>query len=253
MEQKLINRLLAYLGIILCWVVFFSFFSTNRQNKCIVSNAAGYEMKLQSLYEEEQILLESNERNILGSNKIVVVDAGHGGMDSGTCSKDEKYLEKNINLKIVGYMKELLDECGIKVYYTRLTDKKMEPEERVEFINNVKADLVVSIHCNYGKNKDANGVEVLYSSNEERKQELTSKEFSDILKKEILSITHQNDRGLLAGDNIYIISRSKVPIALVEVGFMSNREELKFLLDEGNQQKIAMGLFNGIIRTLEER
>ena len=180
---------------------------------------------------------------------IYVIDAGHGGVDSGTLAANKKYDEKTINFSIANMVKELLEQDkNTKVYMTRENDQFLSPEQRVKFINEKVPDMVISIHCNSADNLDASGVEVLYNTKNEESKELSSQCLGEIIKS-----TKQVNRGLIKGDNIYIVRNSNVPIALIEVGFLSNKEELNYLLKEENQERIAKGIVNGIRKTEGKR
>ncbi len=91
----------------------------------------------------------------------VVLDAGHGGEDGGTV--EQTAMEKEINLAVVLKMRELLENQGIRVVLTREQDMYMKLEERVQVANGEKADLFVSIHCNYyEKDSSVYGLECYY-------------------------------------------------------------------------------------------
>ena len=100
---------------------------------------------------------------------MVVLDAGHGGEDGGTV--EQAATEKEINLAVVLKLKELLEEQGIRVVLTRDKDIFMKLEERVQIANGEKADLFISIHCNYyEKDSSIYGLECYYcKSGEEGK------------------------------------------------------------------------------------
>ena len=93
--------------------------------------------------------------------KTVVIDAGHGGKDPGAISRNGKYKEKNITLSVALKLGSLIKEKypGIKVLYTRSTDKYVGLSERAEFANRNKADLFISIHVNSAKATQARGTE----------------------------------------------------------------------------------------------
>lgn len=171
-------------------------------------------------------------------NKIIVIDAGHGGDDVGTYTPDMKYFEKNINLDIVLQLKKLLDKNNnIKVYYTRTTDKKVYLNPRINIANYLKADYFISIHCNSNRDSRPNGTEVLYKK---------SKKLAAVCLDNLVNETGSKRLGIIKDNNIHIIKKSKVPIALIEVAFMSNNKDLNYLIKEKNQKKIAQGIYNAI-------
>lgn len=185
-------------------------------------------------------------------DKIVVIDAGHGGKDGGTYSKDKEYFEKDVNLSIVLKLKEILDKKDIKVYYTRTEDKTLYLNPRVNFANEVEADLFISIHCNSSESSKPQGAEVLYNENQTG-YGFTSKRLAEIALEEISPVIGRVNRGIVPGSEMVIVGKSKVPVALIEVAFMSNQEDLNFLVQEDNKTKIAEAIYKGIVRALREK
>jgi N-acetylmuramoyl-L-alanine amidase len=185
-------------------------------------------------------------------DKILVIDAGHGGKDGGASSRDGRYLEKNLNLEIVLELKKLLDNENIKVYYTRTKDDSVYLRPRVELANSVDSDYFVSIHCNSNRLSYPNGSEVLYY-NEEFKgvktlelAKLFSTEFGDsvALENKGTVAMHKND--------IYIMRKSKVPMILIEVGYLSNTSDMNYMVNSDNRKAIAKGIFNGIMKAYDK-
>lgn len=202
------------------------------------------------LYEDkEYIYIELIEPHELYET-IIVIDAGHGGEDSGTCSAGIEYQEKDFNLNILIALKELLEEENIKVYYTRLTDEKVYLRPRVELANNLQADLFISIHCNAVENDTTvNGTEILYHQNQ-KNLKMNSEELAEICLEEVVKEIGTASRGLVEADDKYIIGHATVPVALVEVGFLTNPQDLEFIKQEKNQKRVAKGIYNAIIRSL---
>lgn len=185
--------------------------------------------------------------------KIVVVDAGHGGTQPGAVKKD--ICEKDLNLGIVLQLKELLDEVEskkLKVFYTRLEDTNPSLADRADMANQLEADLFISIHNNAsadGRFSNVNGTMVLYS---ESQDENASKRLAQICLENVNESTGSKNLGLIKGDDIYIIRTSKVPVALIEVGYMTNTKELNNLCDTEYQRKAAEGIYNAIMQAFEE-
>lgn len=185
--------------------------------------------------------------------KVLVIDAGHGGGQPGAVKQGIQ--EKDLNLAILLELKELLDQHeDWKVYYTRTDDSDVSLDQRVQLANKSHANLFLSIHNNSthdGKMSDYNGTEVMYD--EKRQEEvLGTMRFAQICLEETVAATGSRDLGLTKGNSIYIIRTSQVPVALVEVGFMTNAEELAKLNSEEYQKIAAQGIYNGIVRALEE-
>lgn len=206
--------------------------------------------ELDTGYDEDYYYVDFIEPKKLYEH-VVVIDAGHGGSDGGA----EKYgiLEKDIDLAIVLALKELFDasEENIKVYYTRMDDTNPSYESRVGLANKSKADLFISVHNNsYNLSSEINGTEVMYS--ESHVGEFTSRRLAEICMEELTTELGSSDRGVLEGDSIYIINNSEVPVALIEVGFMTNREELNLLNSSEYQQKTAEAIYKAVFKALEE-
>lgn len=207
----------------------------------------------QQVYEDKNNIYVTLQNPHKVYDKIIVVDAGHGGNDIGTYTDDMKYYEKDINLSITLYLKELLDKNNnIKVYYTRLSDEKVYLNPRLDIANDLKADLFISIHCNSSDYKNARGSEVLYSTKGQKGMQLKSKKFAEICLEELLNVIKIPDRGVVKSNDIYIVGNARVPVALIEVGFMSNSKDLKFLQKEENRKDIATGIYNGITRAYKQ-
>ncbi|MDF2611381.1 MAG: hypothetical protein K0R92_2855 [Lachnospiraceae bacterium] len=203
------------------------------------------------LYQDDDNIYISLRKPKEVYDKIIVVDAGHGGKDPGTYSRDEQHYEKDINLSIVLYLKELLDREDIKVYYTRTIDKTVYLNPRVYLANDVEADFFVSVHCNGNESSQPSGAEVLFNKNLST-DSLNAERFAQICLDEITNVTGKVNRGLVFGEDVVIIEKAKMPVALIEVGFISNEEELNYLLQESNRKEIANGIYKAIMRAYEE-
>ena len=183
---------------------------------------------------------------------ILVVDAGHGkGQNPGAVMDDA--VEHRINLSIVKKLKKLLDgQDEIKVYYTRLSEADVELKDRVRLANEVQADIFISVHQNAlgTRYNETDGTEVLYSQSDTH--DPGSKELAKILLQHVTEKLKNKKRGLIKGDVIYIIREAKMPVALVEVGFLTNLEEKTKLMGESYQQDVAQALYEGILEAFEK-
>lgn len=158
-------------------------------------------------------------------NHMVVLDAGHGGEDGGTV--EQAATEKAINLAVVLKLKELLEEQGIRVVLTRDKDIFMKLEERVQIVNGEKADLFISIHCNYyEKDSSIYGLERYYCKSGEEGKHYAEKIMETI--KESENIVSRNVKPA----DYYILKNTKVPAVLVEIGYLSNYNERNQLMSE---------------------
>lgn len=184
-----------------------------------------------------------------GTSQVVVVDPGHGGTQPGAVvtTSDGEIYEKDINLAIALFLDTMLDEAGYDVILTRDTDCYVSLETRVEICNGSDATLFVSIHQNILENDtETNGVETWYWDGSSEGLRLAG-----CLQEGIVEATGANSLGLKAADDLYVLHYTAVPSALVESGFLSCGDELKNLLDSSYQEKIAEGIYEGILNYLK--
>lgn len=186
-------------------------------------------------------------------DKVIVIDAGHGSHAPGAVKLGVS--EKSIDLAIVLQLKELLDadERKIRVYYTRTSDTNPTLDQRVQLANKAGADLFISVHNNSdatGNFTKIKGTQVMYSESDDAT--LSSKKLAEICLKNVVDTLGSENRGLLKGDSIYIIRTSEVPVALIEVGFMTNYQELDLLKSTSYQKKAAEGIYAAINEAFEE-
>lgn len=183
-------------------------------------------------------------------DKIIVIDAGHGGEDAGW--KAEELFEKDITLDIVTKLKEKLDESRIKVYYTRVGDENPSREDRIHLANAVKADMFISIHVNYNEeDSDQYGTETFYNSSFFIPG-FGSVELADTVEREVVTSINGKGNGLFeAASDCFILQNASVPAAKVKVGYLSNKQEAILLGKEDYRQRIADGIYNAILKAYE--
>ena len=207
--------------------------------------------ELSYTYREDFLCIDFKDPHEL-YDKVIVVDAGHGGNDSGALQK--KVYEKTINLAILKELKALFDaQSDIKVYYTRTDDSNPTWAQRVELANKAKADLFISIHNNStasGKLSAVSGTMVLY--NEGDTSEHSSRRFAELCLQEVTALTGSKNKGLMSGDYVYIVRNSQVPVALMEVGYMTNAKELEKLQTVEYRKLVAQGFYNAVMLAFEE-
>ena len=188
------------------------------------------------------------------SKGIVLIDAGHGGIDGGAQSKNGT-IEKDINLQISKRLKERLEKEGYKVYMTREEDKELSPkkvkdlEARCKMKIETKCDVFISIHQNKFNSEKCFGAQVWYASNE--KSMKLVKYVQDSLKE---GVKDNNKRLEKAAKEQYKILRDKYDGAclIVECGFLSNNEEEQRLKSESHQNQIVDGITIGINKYFDE-
>jgi len=209
--------------------------------------------------------------------KIVVLDPGHGGKDPGAIGAYGKTYEKNVTLAMGKELKSLLEKKGYKVYLTRSTDIFIPLRQRVKIAQRHNADLFMSIHADSALNRNAKGLSV-YTLSEtasdreaaalaERENKVdiiggvdlseNSKEINDILislsqtdsrnksSKFASYVVNQMQKSVKLVDNTHrfagfaVLKAPDIPSVLLEMGYLSNRQEEKLLKQSSYRKKLA--------------
>lgn len=182
-------------------------------------------------------------------NKLIVIDPGHGGYDVG--AENGHIYEKDINLNVSNYVCDILGKNGYIPILTRDSDVFVSVEDRVDFVNNIKPKLFISIHCNDNEEPSAEGTEILYNV-KDTSSNYNSYWLSEILLDSIIASSGTRKREVINGNSIHIIRNSQVPVALVELGFVSNEGDLALLSTNQGQKIFAKGIADGIIKAMTE-
>lgn len=212
------------------------------------------------IQKKDEIPEESGENGVNGSvsgNKIpgkenvsekpqvplIVIDAGHGGEDSGCM--EGGISEKDINLQIALLAKSKLEEKGFQVMMTRSEDEYLEKEERVELANSHQADAYISIHQNTyeGSDKSVCGIETWYDGTDSARD---SGRLAILVHQETIKSTGAMERELLNQADFCVTGKTLMPSCLIETGFLSNPQECSLLSTGEYQEKIAEGIAEGV-------
>ncbi len=175
------------------------------------------------------------------AGKIICVDAGHGGYESGAIGPTE-VPEKFINIEIAVKVKKLLGQKGAKVIMTRDFDKFVSLYDRVDIANANNAQIILSIHNNSlpdGKNPyEEHGTSSYYYHNQ-------SLPLAKSLQQSLVEATGFNDLGIF--NRSFVLTRPSEALAvLVEVGFMIHPDEYNLLLTPDFRKKSAEGIVKGL-------
>ena len=190
------------------------------------------------------------------SKFTVVIDAGHGGMDSGKVGVDGT-LEKDVNLIIAKKLEKLLTSSDVNVIMTRTTDtglysasssnkKKDDMKKRTDLMSKAHADCVISLHQNSYPEESIDGAQVFYYTGSKQGQQL-AKQLQTRLISHVDPANHRTEK---PNDTYYLLKHVSAPIVIVECGFLSNWEESKKLVDDAYQQKLAWAIHLGILQYL---
>jgi len=195
-------------------------------------------------------------------DRIVWLDAGHGGFDTGTyvVRGDTRIYEKDITLDIILMVYEMFQRSnsGVRAFLTRADDSHVSLSTRTNLWNDTeymiaKADLVVSVHVDYYEGSTAqtvSGVQVNYYRNQlgnTGRVDITNGQFAQILQDHLVNETGARDRQIRGDRGFNIPEGSSMPAVLIETGFMSNSEELAKLLTDEYRRSIARAIYNGIV------
>ena len=189
-------------------------------------------------------------------DKVIVIDAGGGGDDSGVVKQG--ILEKNVNLDIVLQLKEIFDASpdeNIGVYYTRTTDENPNRKLRKTLIDKTNADLFIGVYANAtqsGRMSSIHGTQVWYGETESE-MGMGSKDLAQICLEEITAATGSSNKGLMKEKDDSVISGSRASAVLIKVGFMTNQQELDLLCTKEYQYKAAQGIYHAIKRFFKEK
>jgi N-acetylmuramoyl-L-alanine amidase len=219
---------------------------------------------------KEKSVNEKPVVQVQGGNKIIVIDPGHanrsnlekealapgssemkikdGGGAQGIATKTPEYV---VNMQVAMKLKVLLEGNGFKVIMTK-TDNSLSLGniDRANIGNNANANLVIRIHADSNDNSSVIGASMLVPAamNENTKAiHDESKRCGTIILNTLASEVGMKNRGVVEHSDMTGFNWSKVPVILVEMGFLSNANEDNLLSSDGYENKLALGLFHGIL------
>lgn len=198
------------------------------------------------------------------SEEVLLIDPGHGGIDSGAVGSGGTS-EKHINLSIGLFIKEMAEIDGWKVIMTRIDDRELSPGEgkqsirgfktadilgRKEIIEKAKPKLAVSIHLNsFKQDRGVRGAQTFYPAIGEAEIVKESKALAEIVQQSLVEgIDDGTNRVALSKSDVLLLKNPLVPIVIVECGFLSNPDEEVLLRREDYQREIAKHIYRGIMK-----
>ncbi|MCF6411818.1 N-acetylmuramoyl-L-alanine amidase CwlD [Pseudalkalibacillus salsuginis] len=190
------------------------------------------------------------------TGKIIVLDAGHGGVDGGAVGKGDVQ-EKDIALNISLKLRDYLQQAGALVIMTRETDRDLANDgtkrirnrktedllKRTEIVNSSEADMFISIHLNAIPSSRWYGAQVFYNPAIEENEKLAK-----LIQDQIRSNLENTTRKAKPISTVYMVRKAEIPGSLVEVGFLSNPNERELLKSKLYQTKLAASIYQGILR-----
>ncbi|MBU3172359.1 N-acetylmuramoyl-L-alanine amidase [Clostridium estertheticum] len=205
--------------------------------------------------------------------KVVVIDPGHASITSleqekqapgstimkikepgGAQGINTKTPEYVVNMAVAVRLKGLLIKKGYTVIMTKTENKQMLGNiARAQVGNDSKANLVIRIHADSNDNSSVSGASMLVPTDTENTDPIykVSKQYGQVVFRNLINNVGMNDRGVVERDDMTGFNWSKVPVILVEMGFLSNTSEERLLITEAYQDKLAKGLAEGIDAALK--
>jgi N-acetylmuramoyl-L-alanine amidase len=181
----------------------------------------------------------------------VVMDAGHGGKDPGAVAAGG-LREKDVNLPVTLDIAERLRTAGVKVVLTRRSDRFVELDDRVAITNQTRPDLFVSIHADSSASRLTRGYTVFYPR---RHGPGSASHRAGLCIQRRLDRVDPRGRGLKHHPtvNLRVLEKTRYPALLVELGFLSNRDEAALLESISYQSRLAGAISEGILEYLENK
>ncbi|HET7522427.1 MAG TPA: N-acetylmuramoyl-L-alanine amidase [Bacillales bacterium] len=178
--------------------------------------------------------------------KTIVIDPGHGGIDSGAIGSSHHTLEKKLTLKTAEALAEKLRGAGATVILTRKDDVYISLEERVSTAEQYDADAFISIHYNASLYPEARGVTAYFYT------KWKDRPLAAAIQEMLVKRTERESRGARFAD-YYVLRENNQPATLLELGFLTNPWEEYVVTTAGYQRKVTEAIFIGIKNYFKEK
>lgn len=178
------------------------------------------------------------------SGKKILLDPGHGGKDPGSISYSGKF-EKYVNLEVAYKLKDILESLGANVFMTRSGDYYITNKERGHMADELKADILLSIHHNSLNNSDYFGMSTYYNTIK-YKSPSQGYDLAEAIYLNAITINGVYRDGIL-DRNYEVLRETNTPAALIEIGFMSNPQEEMNIHNVSFQNIMAEKIADGIV------
>ncbi len=239
----------------------------------LLNSDTEYLEQTENMDKKEEAKDAQTEKNLILDGKIIVIDPGHGlnydssyepeapesfitkpAYVSGTRGKYQT--EEELNLSVGKILYDRLTGLNAKVYMTRHGHYSQRSNiERAEFANELNADICIRLHADGSENKEISGISMLIPA-ENHFEDIDilkeSKKAGEILFDNIIRSTGAKKIGITPRADLAGFNWSKVPVVLIEMGFMSNENDDYMLSQKDYQEKIADGIINGLEEYFQE-
>lgn len=207
----------------------------------------------------EELILQSADA--IPYEKIIIIDAGHGGEDPGAVGVNGS-LEKDLNLDIALQIGKMLEEKGYIIVYTRTDDRLLYTEEEnikgIRKISDLKnrckvaerypESMFISIHMNSFGSEKYSGLQVYYSEKNDQ-----SRNLADSIQNKVRdNLQPDNNRVIKAAKDMYLLENMENNAVLIECGFLTNKEECKKLSEKEYQKQLSFSIVCGIIEYMDK-
>jgi N-acetylmuramoyl-L-alanine amidase len=219
---------------------------------------------LQLLPAPDRIAVREDAPRPAGPITRVVIDAGHGGNDSGALRDGVR--EKDLTLDVALRLERLLKASGLATKMTRTADETVSLAQRAAIANDERDCVFVSIHFDEGKRTAASGIGTFYASRQTAPVPLVaswfpfaqrvshaetssveSQSLAELIQDSLVTKTQAVNRGTRA-EQFYVIANVRHPAVLVEGGFLSNHDDVAKLAREEYRQQLAAAISDGVMR-----
>ncbi|CDM69049.1 putative N-acetylmuramoyl-L-alanine amidase [Clostridium bornimense] len=185
----------------------------------------------------------------------ICIDPGHGSHDEGTKSASG-VKEKDINLKVALKLGKMLEKEDVKVIYTRKSDNLSwtgdeieDLKERVNISNRAKSDVFISIHCNGGEDETYNGIETWC-----RYPNTDGAKLAELVQAKLNALNYSPGRGIKyeSDGELAVLKNNNAAAILVEIGFLTNSDDLEYLKSSIGQENIAAAIADSVMEYKQE-
>ena len=154
--------------------------------------------------------------------------------------------------KLLLYLKELLEtNTDITVFCTRTEDVYPTLQERANLALGLEADLFISWHCNSSTSSKKNGTEILFNAEQGKEAAFNSRNFAELCLSKLTAALGTKDSGMANRQDLHIVRRATMPVALVETAYLSNKKDLEILKDDEMMKAAANAVYEAVLEAYE--
>lgn len=245
---------------------------------CSTKTQVSNDVELQTIVDaEEEVVVEKEEvvENLEKEEiKTIVIDPGHSSVGNsdkepiapnsqtmkakdvlGATGIVSKIPEHITTVSISNILKEKLTDMGFNVIMTKhKVEESLSNIERAKIGNEANADLVIRIHADSSESQSANGASVLVPAKNEYTTDISdvSREYGAEIINTYTKELNIKNRGIIYRDDMTGFNWSEVPVIILEMGFLSNKDDDMFISNKENHEKIANSIANGINNALSK-